>query len=61
MRGPYHNWNDVLRSPWAQVAPTARPAQTDRVLRSSKLEDSIYSSLRDGDDALAQIEQSASE
>ena len=61
MRGPYYKIEDVLSSPWTQTAPTARPAQTDRVLRSSKLEDSIYSSLRDGDDAPAQIEQSASE
>ena len=34
---------------------------TDRVLRSTKLEDSIYEDLRGGDEALDAIEQAARE
>ena len=58
MRKPYRTIDDVLRSPWAAAAP---PAETtlDRVLRSTKLEDSIYSDLRGGDSDLDQIEQTA--
>ena len=58
MRKPYRTIDDVLRSPWAAAAP---PAETtlDRVLRSTKLEDSIYSDLRSGDSDLDQIEQTA--
>lgn len=58
MRKPYRTIDDVLRSPWAAAAP---PAETtlDRVLRSTKLEDSIYNDLRSGDSDLDQIEQAA--
>ena len=58
MRKPYRTIDDVLRSPWAAAAT---PAETtlDRVLRSTKLEDSIYSDLRSGDSDLDQIEQTA--
>ena len=39
---------DVLHSPIVELAPLRRqPTQkTDRVMRSSKLEDSIYAELR---------------
>ncbi len=60
---PYRTIEDVLRSPWAELTSPAeaeRPA-SDRVLRSTKLEDSIYADMRDGDDALSQIEQAARE
>lgn len=58
MRKPYHTIDDVLNSPWAAVG---RPPEStnDRVLRSTKLEDSIYGDLRSGDSDLDQIEQAA--
>lgn len=59
MKKTYLSINDVLLSPWAGIRPKARGEATDRVLRSSKLEDSIYADLRSGDDALAQLEQAA--
>ena len=58
MRKPYHTIDDVLNSPWAAAG---RPPEStnDRVLRSTKLEDSIYGDLRSGDSDLDQIEQAA--
>lgn len=58
MRDFYRTFDDVLRSPWAE-APRPTEASNDRVLRSTKLEDSIYGDLRDGDSGLDQIEQTA--
>ncbi len=59
----YRSIEDVLRSPWAaQSMPASkREAGIDRVLRSTKLEDSIYADLRGGDEALDAIEQAAGE
>ena len=59
MKMTYRTVDEVLRSPWAAVCPKAYVETTDRVLRSSKLEDGIYADLRSGDDALVQIEQAA--
>ena len=59
MRGPYRTIEDVLRSPWAAMKPSGERPATDRVLRSTKLEDSIYADLRDGDDSLEQTEGEA--
>ena len=58
MRKPYHTIDDVLNSLWAAAG---RPPEStnDRVLRSTKLEDSIYGDLRSGDSDLNQIEQAA--
>lgn len=62
MKKAYRTIDDVLRSPWAEYKPAAqRPAVTDRVFRSTRLEDSIYDDLRGGDGDLDQIEQAASE
>ena len=61
MKKIYRTIDDVLRSPWAQAAPPSADERTDRVLRSSRLEDSIYRDLRDGDESLEQIEQAAGE
>ena len=44
MRDFYRTFEDVLRSPWAEAGLPAESAN-DRVLRSTKLEDSIYSDL----------------
>ena len=59
MRKPYRTIEDVLRSPWAAAGQPMERAVTDRVLRSTKLEDSIYADLRDGDDGLEQTEGEA--
>ena len=60
MKKTYRTIDDVLHSPWTNFEPpVTRDDPTDRVLRSAKLEDSIYADLRSGDDALAQAEQDA--
>lgn len=61
MLKPYRTIEDVLCSPWAATSnlPAGKPLATDRVLRSTKLEDSIYADVRAGDDELAQVEQEA--
>lgn len=61
MLKPYRTFEDVLRSPWAAMEPPREQPATDRVLRSTKLEDSIYSDLRNGDDGLELTEQGAAE
>lgn len=63
MRKPYRTIDDVLRSPWAGLTPLAAkgPVSSDRVLRSTKLEDSIYADARADDTELKQIEQQAVE
>lgn len=61
MRKAYYTINDVLRSPWVKYKPDAQKStSTDRVLRSTKLEDSIYADLRNDDPELERIEQEAS-
>ena len=51
---------DVLRSPWVDLtAHRDKPQTTDRILRSTKLEDGIYSDLRTGDEAMDEIETAA--
>lgn len=63
MRILYRTIDDVFHSPWAaQWAEVNCPADTaanDRILRSTKLEDSIYKDLRSSDSDLDQIEQAA--
>lgn len=60
MKKAYHTIDDVLRSPWAERKPFAEKAVvTDRVLRSTRLEDSIYTDLRNGDSDLDALEQTA--
>lgn len=62
-KAAYYTLDDVLHSPWAKLLsqPEAQAPQTDRVLRSTKLEDSIYTDLRSGDSSLEMMEQIASE
>lgn len=54
---------DVLHSPIAELAAFRRkPAQkTDRVMRSSKLEDSIYAELREDDTEMDMTENAAAQ
>lgn len=62
MRGKYRTFEDVMRSPWADFSARGdAPRQTDRVLRSTKLEDSIYGDLRVDDAAMDEIEAGAGE
>ena len=51
--------SDVLRSPLASIAKGDKAKTTDRILRATKLEDSIYSDLRTGDDAMDELENAA--
>lgn len=62
MRKIYRSISDVLNSHWGQFSPPEeKPALSDRVTRSTKLEDSIYADLRNDDPDLDQIEQAAAE
>ena len=62
MKRAFSSVSDVLRSAWANVgALVNKPKErTDRILRSTRLEDEIYKDLRTGDDAMDDIEQEAS-
>lgn len=55
----YRSIDAVLNSPLASTTPPATKDTTDRVLHSTKLEDSIYTDLRTDDGSLDQIEQDA--
>ena len=61
MLKPYQTIEDVLASPWARQPQADRVERTDRVLRSTKLENNIYHDLRTEDIAMDEIEQSAGE
>ena len=61
MLKPYRTIQDVLASPWAQEPQAERMERTDRVLRSTKLENNIYHDLRAEDTAMDEIERSAGE
>lgn len=61
MLKPYKTIEDVLRSPWATTKAIPKEQGTNRVLKSSRLEDSIYADLRTGDDALDTLEQDATQ
>ncbi len=63
MLKPYRTIQDVLASPWGKLSHQQKPShsQTDRVLRSTKLESSIYHDLRCDDVCMDEIEQSAGE
>jgi len=56
----FHSITDVLSSAWGAIRP-AKPAQMDRVLKSTRLEDSIYTDLRGGDSEMDALEATASE
>lgn len=59
MKKTYRKIDDVLQSELAATTPPAAQDTTDRVLCSTKLEDSIYTDLRADDSGLDQIEQDA--
>lgn len=60
MLKPFRTIADVLRSPWAGFRATEKPQElSHRVLKSTRLEDSIYADLRDGDGALDTLEAQA--
>ena len=59
MKTWYRTIDDVLRSPWAALAPARNGQKSDRVLKSTKLEDQIYADLRSDDDTLTELEQSS--
>lgn len=61
MKRTFTSVSDVLRSAWAKAdALVKKPDdRTDRVLRSTRLEDEIYKELRTDDTAMDEIEQQA--
>lgn len=59
MKKTYRTIIDVLQSPWAEIQPHTRLETSDRVFRSSGLEDSIYTDLKNGDDELTQTNDEA--
>ena len=62
MRKPYRTISDVMDSPWWQMPAAKRTVEKqDRVLHSTKLEQSIYHDLRQGDAALDEVEKAACE
>lgn len=61
MLKPYQTIEDVLASPWARQPQAERMERTDRVLRSTKLENNIYHDLRAEDTTMDEIERSAGE
>lgn len=61
MLKPYRTIQDVLASPWIQIKPQKDSAKSDRVLRSTKLEDRIYRDLRLNDETMDALEIQATE
>ena len=61
MKKRYRKIEDVLHAPIGDVLPPDAVEKTDRVLHSTRLEDSIYTDLRTGDDSLEQTERTAAE
>lgn len=61
MKNAYRTIEDVWKSPWANRPEGEDRKTTDRVLHSTRLEDSIYKDFRDGDSMMAEVEASASE
>ena len=60
MTKAFRTISDVLRSPWATLSTREGGTQTtDRILRSTKLEDGIYSDLRSSDEAMDEVESVA--
>lgn len=61
MLKPYQTIEDVLASPWARQPQAERMERTDRVLRSTKLENNIYHDLRAEDTAMDEINRTVTE
>lgn len=59
MKKWYRTIDDVLQSPWGSFSAQSQKEKTDRVLKSTKLEDQIYADLRAEDDVLADLEQTS--
>lgn len=55
----YRTIDEVWASPWAHMPAGISRKETDRVLRSTRLEDSIFADLREGDSAMDEIESEA--
>ena len=62
MRRYYYSMEDVWSSPWAKLLHSSScPEKTDRIFRSTKLEDSIFRDLRNEDSAMDTLEAEAKE
>ncbi len=56
MKKWYRTVDNVLQSRWGSLTPRQHSEKTDRVLKSTKLEDQIYTDLRSDDEALTELE-----
>jgi hypothetical protein len=56
----FRSVSDVLSTTWGAIRP-AKPDQSDRVMKSTRLEDAIYADLRGGDQDMDTIETAATE
>ena len=63
MINPFHSFEAVMSASWDRLQTLARRKEekTDRVLRSTRLDDSIYSDMRQEDTELDDVEAAASE
>ena len=57
MKKWYRTAEDVLRSPLASITSAKHEPKSDRVFKSTRLEDQIYADLRAEDDTLTELEQ----
>ena len=63
MINPFRSFETVMSTSWNRLSALSRRKEekTDRVLRSTKLDDKIYADMRQEDEALDEIEAAAAE
>ena len=63
MINPFRSFEAVMSASWDRLSALSRRKEekTDRVLRSTKLDDNIYADMRQEDEALDEIESTAAE
>lgn len=63
MINPFRSFEAVMSASWDRLSALSRRKEekTDRVLRSTKLDDNIYADMRQEDEALDEIESAAAE
>ena len=59
MKKWYRTIDDVLQSRWSSLVLPKQIQKSDRILKSTKLEDQIYADLRADDDTLTELEQAS--
>ena len=63
MINPFRSFEAVMSASWDRLSAITKRKEekTDRVLRSTKLDDNIYADMRQEDEALDEIESAAAE